>query len=162
MLRRILAVCALLVVMSAPAQAHTDLVSSAPRDGQTLKKAPQSVTLTFGEDLLPGGDKLVAKDDAGARIDLEATTDGPRLSAPWPAQANAGTYKVAYRAVAADGHPLEGSITFTIAAPAQSPSPAALPAETPASASNPWLIAGPALLVLVLGAGGYLVWRSRE
>ncbi len=166
--RALVAAAALAVLAAAPAAAHTDLLSSDPADGATLQTVPEQVTLTFGEDLLPQGDKLVAKDDTGVQVNLgPSKIAGPKLSATWPGTADAGTYTVSYRAVAADGHPLEGRLTFTIAAvqatteEAQAPTPAAAPTEQ-ATTTNPWLIVAPVLLIAALAAGGLYVWRSRE
>lgn len=173
MLRRImLAAFALSVVTVAPAAAHTDLTGTNPRDGQSLRKPPAEITLTFGEDLLDGGDKLVAKDADGTPVALgQPRVDGPVLSADWPKAAADGTYTVSYRAVASDGHPLQGKFSFTVtapkpaspsaSAPGQAP-PTAEPAAAQTTATNPWLIAGPALLIVVLAAAGFFVWRSRE
>ncbi|MEZ5184813.1 MAG: copper resistance protein CopC [Candidatus Nanopelagicales bacterium] len=152
------------VVSAAPAAAHTDLISTDPVDGQTLTEPPDEVSLRFGEDLLPAGDRLVAKDADGQTVELgDSEVDGAVLSATWPSSAAAGEYRVAYRAVASDGHPLEGSFTFTIegvrdttAPPAESASPASAPAG--GSGVNPWLPAG---LVAALVVAGLLVWRSR-
>lgn len=166
MLRRIvLATLALALFTAAPALAHTDLESSSPKNGQTLSAAPARIALTFGEDLLTGGDRLAAKDDAGTPVELgPSTVEGPVLSAAWPAEADAGTYTVSYRAVADDGHPLEGRIRFTVQSQA-TPSPVSAPtAEGPApeaSSSNPWIIAAPVLLVAALAIGGLVVWRNR-
>lgn len=163
--RALLTAAAITLFAVAPAAAHTELESSDPANGATLQTAPEQVSLTFGEDLLAEGDKLVAKDDTGVQVSLgPSQVRGPELSATWPSTADAGTYTVSYRAVAEDGHPLEGRITFTIAtesaAPQATPTPAA--AQTEQSTTNPWLIAAPVLLIAALAAGGLYVWRSRE
>jgi methionine-rich copper-binding protein CopC len=167
--RRALAAAAVLLLFAcAPAIAHTDLESSDPKDGATLESAPEQLTLTFGEDLLSQGGKLTAKDDTGVQVNLgPVQVKGARLTAAWPATADAGTYSVAYRAVAADGHPLEGRIRFTVTPSGQTPTASATPVtatEPPPqpSASNPWIVAAPLLLIAALAAGGLYVWRSRE
>lgn len=163
--RALLAAAALVVFVAAPVTAHTELQSSDPANGATLQTVPETVTLTFGEDLLAGGDRIVAKDDTGVQVNLgPSQVKGANLSANWPATADGGTYTVSYRAVAADGHPLEGRIRFTIvtesAAPVASPTPASAQAEQ--TSTNPWIIAAPVLLIAALAAGGLFVWRSRE
>ncbi|MEI2643063.1 MAG: copper resistance protein CopC [Candidatus Nanopelagicales bacterium] len=105
----------------------------------------------------------MAQDAQGTKVDLgPSQVDGAVLSAPWPATAAAGQYRVSYRAVAEDGHPLEGTINFTIkgdAAPEVSPSPAAQEQNNgSSSAAKIW--APIALLAALLVAGG-LFWRSR-
>ena len=161
------AACAAAITLFAvaPAAAHTDLISTKPKDGATLSAPPQAVTLTFGEDLLTGGDKLVARDADGTAVDLgPSKVEGPTLSATWPASAAAGAYTVSYRAVAEDGHPLEGTVRFTIASPAQSPSPVAQvqpPAEPAEQSSSGVTLWAPLALIAALAVAGGLFWRSR-
>ncbi len=173
----VLLVAALMALFTvAPAAAHTSLISTDPADGQTLKKPPATVSLRFAEPLLDAGARMVAKDSTGATIELgPAQVQGQTLTAPWPTAADSGTYTVAYRAVAGDGHPLEGRFSFSIESATRSPEPPA-PAESavppapdvsasPVSAAtgqstgiNPlvWVLAAVALL-----GGGVLIWRSR-
>lgn len=167
--RALLAAAVVTVLAAAPAAAHTELESSDPANGTTVQTAPEQVRLVFGEDLLAQGDQLVAKDDTGVQVALGPTqVNGAQLYASWPATADAGNYTVSYRAVAEDGHPLEGRIKFTIAtesaAPETTPTPAASPAakQTQQTTTNPWLIAAPVLLIAALAAGGLYLWRSRE
>jgi methionine-rich copper-binding protein CopC len=165
----ILVVLLLATLGFAPANAHTNLVSTSPSDGQTLSKAPASVSLRFAADLLDAGARIVAKDDAGAPVTLgQATVDGNTLSADWPSTADSGRYTVSYRTVASDGHPLEGSFAFrikgteTIAEPSASP----VAAEQTAQTEQPGAQSGVNPLVwILLGAGvagiGVVIWRAR-
>lgn len=175
MLRRIaLAVIVLASFAVAPAAAHTDVIRSTPKDGQTLRQAPAEVAFVFGEDLLAGGNNLVVKDADGNAVEVgPVEVNGNVLSALWTSDAT-GAFTASYRAVASDGHPLTGRISFSIAAQEspsiaakESPSPVAAPvAEEPAAsepeAGNPWLLAAPLLLVAAVAVGGFVVWRSRD
>lgn len=173
--RAVVAAFVLVALAASPAAAHTELISSSPADGATLSSPPQRVTLTFGEDLLASGDELVARDAQGTAVALgDSRVDGAQLSAAWPQAADAGTYRVAYRAVASDGHPLEGSVTFTVtaasptgqastaASPTEQASPAASPAApadtTDSSGVNLW---APLALLGALLVAGLVLWRSR-
>lgn len=171
-MRRILfALFACVLLAVSPAAAHTDLVSSEPSDGQTLRKPPRTISLTFGENLLSAGSRLVAQDADGAAVTIGSPqVDGAVLSAAWPSSAAQGAFTVSYRTVAADGHPLEGKVRFTIAAPAPasatpatqvSPAAGTVPDQT-SQTVNPALIWGPLLLVVLLAGAGVFVWRSRE
>jgi copper resistance protein C len=168
----LLAVAFFAVAVASPAAAHTELVSSNPEDGQTLTAPPEQVTLRFGEDLLPAGAQIVAKDDTGVEVGLgPAEVSGTKLSATWPQTADTGTYTVAWRAVAGDGHPLEGTFTFAVkgAGPTSSPEPASASPEpvspSPAAATDEsgqgMNLLLPALFVVALAAVGFFVWRSR-
>lgn len=161
----LLTVVLIAVAGASPVAAHTDLVGSAPKSGQTLSEPPGEITLRFGADLLSAGATVVAKDSSGAKVDVgPAVVAGREVTAPWPASADSGTYTVAWRAVADDGHPLEGTFTFTVQGSSPVPaSPEVSPSQQPApepsgGGMNLWL---PALFVVALAVVGLLVWRSR-
>lgn len=175
----IMAAAAVLSV-AAPAVAHADLESSSPVDGAELDAAPSLVSFTFQEQLIPAGNAITLTDTAtGSRLDLaEVEVDSNTASVAWPDGAGSGQYRAAYRVVSADGHPIAGSITFTIAGPGAQPS-ASAPSPTPTGAAEPpaaptadpitpatssareenWVLA--AIGVLLLGAG-LLTWVIRR
>lgn len=158
-------VVALLVGIPA-ARAHTDITGSDPVDGATMKKAPDRVTISFSEPPLDTGLAVVATGPTG-RTPLSASVSGTDVVAPWPPESAPGAYRVAYRVVADDGHPIEGSITFTIrgaGGPTSSPSATASDApavedETPSGIPTwLWIVA----LLLVAGAAVLLTRRGRQ
>ena len=132
------------VVSAGPSMAHTDLVSTAPVAGATLTKAPAAVVLTFNEDLLPDTVSVSISDASSGEVLAAdpAELSGAVVTAPWPIAATGGNYLIAYRVVSGDGHPVTGSIDFTIEPSAEAPtSPAPATAAStpaaPASASAP-------------------------
>lgn len=148
-----------------PAAAHTDLISSNPDAGSSLDSPPDQLLMRFAEDILDGGARVVARDETGADVPLgPPQVNGAVLSASWPVSADSGRFTVAWRAVGDDGHPLEGQFAFRIRTadePAVQPSPVAaeeVVAEEPQQGVNLLL---PALLVVVVAAVGFFVWRSR-
>lgn len=179
-----------MLVPAWPADAHAQLRSSTPRDGASLKTAPKQVVLVFGEALLTGGAATTAKDmETGERVDLGAPQlreDTVRVA--WPKDLPGGQYRVAYRVVSADGHPITGAITFSykrarVAATAVSPvtaSPVASASEevkTPAITDSAQALAptpvkgpvSPRALTLVLAVGlimlaalGLGAWQTRR
>lgn len=98
-----------------PAAAHSELVSSSPANGSSGPGKPTEVQLTFNEDISTTGLQVVAQGSAGAVALGTPTVSGAVVSAAWPQSAPAGTYTVSYRVVSADGHPVDGSISFTYA-----------------------------------------------
>lgn len=108
----------LLALPAGPARAHAELVSSDPPDGATLASPPEELRFTFGEELLPQGNAITAfAVSADERVPLaDVSVAGNAVSVPWPQSAAAGRYRANYRVVSADGHPITGSITFTITA----------------------------------------------
>ena len=164
----ILAVLALLLIV-APARAHAELDSSDPQDGASLASAPDVLSFTFGEQVLEQGNAVTLTDVAsGSRLEVgPLQVEGDMVSVSWPEQSPAGEFRAAYRVVSADGHPIEGSITFTVdeavgaavaspVAASTSDEPSALPV---ASASAVPAVEGSAPAEDAdAGGGGALVW----
>lgn len=167
-----LIVCTILLLAS-PASAHTDLRSSDPEAGSALRQTPESIRLTFTQDVAPEFVRLsVTKGIGGDPYRLEARVSGPRVVATvpdalldeQPPEAGRVPWRVDYRVVSADGHPIEGSLQFTTpkqVQPAPSPSPGA-PSETPETDAAAGLSVddagpsqgsgNPAISTLVIGA----------
>jgi methionine-rich copper-binding protein CopC len=139
----LLAVFALLVLVS-PVRAHAELTSSDPQDGATLASAPSTISFTFGEEILPQGNAVTLTDVAAdERLPLgPVEVDGDTVSVAWPESSPAGEFRAAFRVVSADGHPISGTITFTVeqavgADPATgSATQAATPSATPSAAPS--------------------------
>jgi methionine-rich copper-binding protein CopC len=97
---------------ASPAFAHAALKSSAPGANTTVA-APQNLTLTFTEKVrltavrLVNGDKNVSL--ATDRAAPAAETFSLPLSSLTP-----GSYQVRWTALGADGHPVNGTFTFTV------------------------------------------------
>ncbi|GAA3453934.1 copper resistance CopC family protein [Dactylosporangium matsuzakiense] len=163
-LRGLLAAAVLVVLAPAtPAWAHSRLLSSDPADGATVSTPLTAVSLTFNEGVQQQFSTVVV---TGA--DGQSYVDGtPRVVDRTLSQAvralPAGAVTVAWRTVSADGHPVEGRFTFTNATPgAASPAPVAAAGPGAADAGpgpdrRPWLLAGGALVVVLVG--GALLWH---
>ena len=133
----------LLIALTAPglARAHSDLESTSPADGERLSAAPTELTFVFSEELLPDFVNFVAVDAAEQTTELTVTgVDGATAVIAWPAALPGGEWRVEYRVVSQDGHPVTGHISFSYPAESPSPSssspaPTATPTPTPTSAS---------------------------
>lgn len=156
-----------LVLGTAPAWAHSRLESSDPATGSSLAAAPKDVSLTFNEAVQPGFTVItvIGPDGndyhSGAISEVDDTvTVGVLPLGP------VGEYQVGYRVVSADGHPVSGSVAFTLttagpgspqAAPPAGQS-AAVPTAAPAGDGGapvwPWIVG--AVLVVGLGVGAAL------
>jgi methionine-rich copper-binding protein CopC len=109
---------AFLTLVSAPSQAHTQLVSSSPSNGAVLDVAPTAVTYVFNEPLLPHLDTVSINTESGVNVTSKSVKPNKNtLSMPWPIDLMPGKYQVAYRIVADDGHPVTGSITLSYGTP---------------------------------------------
>ena len=117
-----LATAALIAVVVAglaatPAAAHASLVSSSPPDGAAVTTAPTQVELVFSEDV--GAPAIIAVTGPGGIQVVDGPTQVRKASAIQPLKTltAVGLYKIAYRVVSADGHPVSGQLTFTYAPP---------------------------------------------
>jgi copper resistance protein C len=111
----ILAALTLLMAVP-PAGAHAELESSDPTDGATLSSAPSELTFIFGEQIIPEGNAVTLTDvEADIRLEVgPVEVDGDTVSVTWPQASPAGEFRAAYRVVSEDGHPIDGTITFTV------------------------------------------------
>jgi len=133
-LRLIGAVAAVGLLAAGPimaAQAHSELVSSNPPAGATIRAVPQQVTLTFNQEISARFATVTVAFGSGAPIRLTPAVDGGRVTAEMAtpaARMNVNTRTAAtitYRVVSADGHPISGAVTFTVVTPpTRSPTPA--------------------------------------
>ena len=105
-----------LLVLCSPAHPRMPtLVATAPGDGSVVAQAPKMVQLLFNEPVAPAVIKLIdaagrARDDATVRV-----TDKTILIA-LPENLPHGTQVISYRVISEDGHPVAGSMMFSIGA----------------------------------------------
>jgi methionine-rich copper-binding protein CopC len=144
----LLTALAMVFGLAAPAAAHTELISTDPEPGAILPTPPREVTLTFTDQMSGEFDTLSLIVADTEPIPLEAVTDGNVVLASIPIQKvrergldGRVSWKLVYRVVSADGHPVAGEVDFE--APLQSRSaPSASPSEAPTSAASPQATTG--------------------
>lgn len=103
----------LLLCVSANAFAHASLVSTEPRDGSMVAQAPNKVELRFNEAVTPAVIQLI---DAEGRARDDATVHAlnETIGITLPDGLPPGTQVISYRVISADGHPVAGSMVFSI------------------------------------------------
>ncbi|UTT68764.1 copper resistance protein CopC [Arthrobacter sp. DNA4] len=160
-----LATATFLLVSSAPAQAHDALESSNPANGSTVSAMPAKIELTFDHTPIAINSIVRVEDASGTD-----QADGPvqivdnQVSQAVKPGAPQGKYKVVWRVVSSDGHPIEGTFTFTAggpnAAPAAAPTANATAADTGLPAQL--VVVGVVAAVLVFGlvVAGILIRRK--
>ncbi len=113
------------VASAAPALAHAVLLATTPAEGAVLAAAPDALALTFNEVVQPTVLRLIGPDGAATDLMPLARAEGPSLVAAGPelaaALAGEGTRLLTWRAVSADGHPVGGTLTFSIGAASGAP-----------------------------------------
>lgn len=107
-----LALLALAFQVSA-AFAHAALNGSTPRDGSMLETVPSEFSLVFSEPVSPLALKLVRPDGTSTDLDGFELKDRT-LEIAAPDDLGRGTHILTWRVVSADGHPVGGSVIFSI------------------------------------------------
>jgi copper resistance protein C len=117
------AALALAVATLLPTQAafaHAELETSNPEANSVIGSAPGVVSLTFGEKLLvvageDAANQIQVTDGSNARVDNgDFQVTGEVLTVSLKPDLADDTYKVTYRVVSEDGHPIEGVYEFTV------------------------------------------------
>ncbi|MBN9010376.1 MAG: copper resistance protein CopC, partial [Rhizobiales bacterium] len=111
----LLAALAILVLQTAAAFAHAALVSSDPADGAVLAAAPSRLVLTFNEPVSPLFLRLV--DDQGQTTQLSYHLEGTAVVVDAPGAVSKGSHALSWRVISEDGHPVGGSVLFSVGAP---------------------------------------------
>ncbi|WP_018158020.1 copper resistance CopC family protein [Demetria terragena] len=109
----VLATCGLSFAMAGTAAAHDRLLSSDPADGATVS-APKNLTLTYSAEILPTGSRVEVKGPDGSPASSgEPKADGAKVVQALDAS-SPGKYAVTWRVTSSDGHPISGTLSFTV------------------------------------------------
>ena len=117
---------AIACVLCAPAtmaSAHAVLDNSVPTSGATLEDSPLQIVLDFDESVESSLGYIKLFSSSGKRVQLPAVkadaSDASIVRVVPPTLAQ-DSYVAVYRVISADGHPVEGAITFRVGAGAVS------------------------------------------
>jgi len=134
------------------AWAHASLLRAEPAENAVLAAGPGGFRLTFNEPVSPLVLRLV-RPDGGVETLGDARLEDTTLAIPAPAGLGRGTYALSWRVVSEDGHPVGGSVVFSIGAPGAGPPQAAETSDRPVKAAI-WLTRILLYAALLLGVGG--------
>lgn len=185
--RRTLGVASLLTGMAltgmagaVPATAHTALEASTPEDGARLDAPPEQIVLDFTESVRTRLSRVSVRGPGGEQFEQGATQSAAdKVTQPVRPLGAAGEYEIVFRVVAADGHPLTGTVRFTMSRPGpgaaaapsagQQPPGAAIPDNAADSAADdggvPWVflgVVGFAVAAFVVGGIAFVRQLSRD
>ncbi|TPK96175.1 copper resistance protein CopC [Mesorhizobium sp. B2-4-12] len=110
----------IVMVSTSQAFAHAALIKTEPADGAVLAQAPARFLLTFSEPVSPLVLTLVKPDGTPMPLtsfrlsDQTVEIDNPRAL-------KSGTHVLSWRVISTDGHPVGGSLLFSIGAPSEPP-----------------------------------------
>ena len=151
------------------AAAHASLVSTDPVDGSMMSQAPKSVRLRFNEPVTPASIKLIDA-EGRTREDIAVNAHDDTIEITLPDGLPRGTQLVSYRIFSADGHPVGGSLVFSLGM-SQGKSQGKSPGEAATRAADDsglapliWLMRIGTYLGLFVGVGGVFFgsWISRK
>ena len=170
----LLVLCATQALLAPAVSAHNVLISSTPAADSVLAAAPASIVLVFDQNVEPTYAKVAVTVAGHDPVEITPTVNGPTVTADLgtaglpddPPTGAAVAWRVGYRVVSADGHPVTGIVDFSVGA-ATTPTgdagsaapPTAAVGDTAAVAAAPaagtpwWWIGGGLLAVLAVAAG---------
>ena len=139
--------------------AHATLVSMEPGDGSVSWLAPKTVRLQFNEPVIPVVIRLIDA-EGRTRDDTTVRATDNTIVITLPDNLPRGTQLVSYRVISEDGHPVGGSLVFSIGAVT-----GAGTNDAKAGSVNGliWLARIGVYLGLLVGAGGafFICWIAQ-
>lgn len=150
-----------------PAWAHSRLQRTDPAASAVVRAPIGAVTLTFNEMVRGRFTTVVVSGPGGVSYSAGhvQVVDDDVHQAVYPLRS--GDYTVAWRAVSADGHPVEGQFRFSVALPpgqeptAGPPAPAKASSAPTASGVGGWWLWGGAAAGIAAVAALVVGWRRR-
>ena len=139
----------LVACFSPPAMAHTEFVDSTPDEGAVVKELPEQLALTFSGEIAADFAVVTAGpvDGGGEATRLDVAVEGTRVLATVPAEIRAaptpGAWTMSYRVTSADGHPIDGQVSFELRIPksavpsSEAADPTSTATQSPASDNTP-------------------------
>jgi copper transport protein len=106
-----------------PAAAHAALIKAEPADGTVIATSPSAFSLTFSEPVSPLVLTLLQPDGSSLAL-TSSRLDGQTVVIANPQPLASGTHVLSWRVVSEDGHPVAGSLLFSVGAPSAAPQPA--------------------------------------
>jgi methionine-rich copper-binding protein CopC len=127
---------AAVVLLASPALADASLERSTPTDGARLPMMPETATLTFNQPVLAQGASASLEDvDGKVKTLPDVIAQGRSAVFALPVTASPGAQILRWRVVSTDGHPITGTVGFTVTSTA--PQSTTRGTQTPSSTPVP-------------------------
>jgi copper transport protein len=98
--------------------AHAYIVKSSPSENQVLSKSPKKVTIQFDESIQTVFHTLKVTDMNGKQVDVGnshiSSKNSSIIECSLKPHLSEGTYRIEWKVVSSDGHPVDGVIPFGI------------------------------------------------
>lgn len=105
-----------LLVTPHSAFAHTHMVSSSPEKDEQVEQLIHQIQLDFHTDIAPLSSFTVTGEQGAIELE-EIQVEGARMTGLLAGDLENGTYTVDWKIVGEDGHPMEGSYSFSVNVP---------------------------------------------
>jgi methionine-rich copper-binding protein CopC len=117
MFKKLFIAILLVFSLNGHAFAHTGLESSSPQNGETISEEIQQIILTF-ETKIEQTSTIRLKSADGTEIAVEEISiNDNQMVGNLEATLDHGDYQVLWNIIGADGHPIEGTFTFSVNTP---------------------------------------------
>jgi methionine-rich copper-binding protein CopC len=100
--------------LALPAHAHATLVSSSPEDGARIDTLPASISFTFDENVASPAFVAVTSPDGSSIVDGDPAVLDATVTQQIKPVDERGRYTMSFRVTSVDGHPVTGTIEFTV------------------------------------------------
>lgn len=145
------------LLLAGGAWSHAGLTGTTPERGSSHETMPAEVTMQFNEEMNRPSWVTVTAPDGSIVAEGEAEVAGHVLTQPLTDPGIAGTYRVDYRAISTDGHPVKGQWEFTVTT-GREVEQSAWKSVT----SSPWLVAAILTVPWLVLLGAVVVRRRRR
>lgn len=108
---------AMFLLCANQAWAHTSLKESTPKDGEILTQSIQELTLTFATKVEQTSTVTVSTSEQETVALDSLVIEDDQIKATFAELLKNGAYEAKWEIIGADGHPMEGSIAFSVDAP---------------------------------------------
>ena len=143
----------MLLVSTVPGLGHAALTAAEPTHRSVVATAPKELRLAFNEPVTPLVLKLVASHVPTVFL-TRYRSDGQSLAVRAPADMPPGTYVFSWRVVSTDGHPIAGTVQFSVGAPSPGLPPETDDGYDPTARAALWIVKLAIYLGLFIGVGG--------
>lgn len=99
--------------------AHSYTKESNPAEGEIVEEPLDMIDITFETEIETIGELFITDNDETYQVE-NITIEEDKLIAKFDKPLENGEYKATWKIVGEDGHPLEGTISFTVQVPDQS------------------------------------------
>lgn len=136
MFKKIFIAILLVFSLNGHAFAHTGLESSSPQNGETISEEIQQILLTF-ETKIEQTSTIRLKSADGTEVPIkDITITDKQMVGNLETPLGHGDYQVLWNIIGADGHPIEGTFTFSVNKPNTEEDSNLEGANTPSQSQN--------------------------